>query len=456
MSLKAAFMLPHPPLIVSEIGKGREEDIIKTKTSYEKVTEEIENINPDTIIISSPHTKTYSDGFYISKGDSLTGTFEKFGAKQVSFKEEIDNELVEEIEKCNDENYKILYETRDDIELDHGTMVPLYFIRKRNIKAKIIVVGLSGLPLIEHYRFGMLLQKAINNSNKRVVYIASGDLSHKLQTYGPYGYAKEGPEYDKQIMEVCGKAKFLELLKFKPEFLEKAAECGHRSFTIMAGTFDKLNVDSKEYSHEDITGVGYGICSFYPQGENKERNFYEQYLIQEEKRVISKDELVNLARKTIENYITKNITITVPEDASDEITKNKAGVFVSLHKFGELRGCIGTFLPTKSSIAEEIIRNAIAAATEDYRFDRVTEEELKYLEINVDVLNEPVKINSIDELDAKKYGVIVYSGFKRGLLLPDIEGVDTVEQQINIARRKGNIEPDEEITIEKFEVVRHR
>ena len=456
MSLKAAFMVPHPPLIVSEIGKGREEDIIKTKTSYEKVTEEIENINPDTIIISSPHTKTYSDGFYISKGDSLTGTFENFGAKQVSFKEEIDNELVEEIEKCNDENYKILYETRDDIELDHGTMVPLYFIRKRNIKAKIIVVGLSGLPLIEHYRFGMLLQKAINNSNKRVVYIASGDLSHKLQTYGPYGYAKEGPEYDKQIMEVCGKAKFLELLKFKPEFLEKAAECGHRSFTIMAGTFDKLNVDSKEYSHEDITGVGYGICSFYPQGENKERNFYEQYLIQEEKRVISKDELVNLARKTIENYITKNITITVPEDASDEITKNKAGVFVSLHKFGELRGCIGTFLPTKSSIAEEIIRNAIAAATEDYRFDRVTEEELKYLEINVDVLNEPVKINSIDELDAKKYGVIVYSGFKRGLLLPDIEGVDTVEQQINIARRKGNIEPDEEITIEKFEVVRHR
>ena len=456
MSLKAAFMLPHPPLIVSEIGKGREEDIIKTKTSYEKVTEEIENINPDTIIISSPHTKTYSDGFYISKGDSLTGTFENFGAKQVSFKEEIDNELVEEIEKCNDENYKILYETRDDIELDHGTMVPLYFIRKRNIKAKIIVVGLSGLPLIEHYRFGMLLQKAINNSNKRVVYIASGDLSHKLQTYGAYGYAKEGHEYDKQIMEVCGKAKFLELLKFKPEFLEKAAECGHRSFTIMAGTFDKLNVDSKEYSHEDITGVGYGICSFYPQGENKERNFYEQYLIQEEKRVISKDELVNLARKTIENYITKNITITVPEDASDEITKNKAGVFVSLHKFGELRGCIGTFLPTKSSIAEEIIRNAIAAATEDYRFDRVTEEELKYLEINVDVLNEPVKINSIDELDAKKYGVIVYSGFKRGLLLPDIEGVDTVEQQINIARRKGNIEPDEEITIEKFEVVRHR
>jgi AmmeMemoRadiSam system protein A len=224
----------------------------------------------------------------------------------------------------------------------------------------------------------------------------------------------------------------------------------------MAGTFEKLNVDSKEYSHEDITGVGYGICSFYPQDENKERNFYEQYLTQEENRVISKDELVNLAKKTIENYIIKEEIIKVPENVSEEITKNKAGVFVSLHKFGELRGCIGTFLPTKESIAEEIIRNAIAAATEDYRFNRVTEEVLKYLEINVDVLSEPVPVESIDELDAKKYGVIVYSGIKRGLLLPDIEGVDTVEQQINIARQKGSIEPNEEITIEKFEVVRHK
>lgn len=456
MSLKAAFMVPHPPLIVEEIGKGREQEIIKTKTSYETIAKEIESINPDTIIISSPHTKLYRDGFYISKGNNLTGSFENFGAKSVSFNEEIDNELVEEIEKCNNENYKILYSTSDDIELDHGTMVPLYFIRKRNIKAKIIVVGLSRLPLIEHYKFGMLIKNAINNSNKKVVFIASGDLSHKLQSYGPYGYAEEGPEYDKQIMEVCGKARFLELLKFKPEFLEKAAECGHPSFTIMAGVLDKTDVESKEYSHEDITGVGYGICSFYPKGENKERNFYDKYLAEEEKKVISSDELVNLARKTIENYITKEVIITVPENASDEITKNKAGVFVSLHKFGELRGCIGTFLPTKNSIAEEIIRNAIAASTADYRFDKVREDELKYLEINVDVLNEPVEIESITELDVKKYGVIVYSGNKRGLLLPDIEGVDTIEQQINIARQKGGINPDEEITIEKFEVVRHK
>lgn len=345
---------------------------------------------------------------------------------------------------------------RDDIELDHGTMVPLYFIRKRNKTSKIIVIGLSGVSLVEHYQFGMLIQEVINKSNKNIVYVASGDLSHRLKEYGPYGYIEEGPIYDKKIMEVCRNAKFLELLKFNNTLLKKAAECGHKSFTIMAGVMDKKEVDSKEYSYEDITGVGYGICSFYPTGENKERDFSTQYLKEIEESVQSTDELVNLARNTIEKYIINDEINTVPETASDYITNNKAGVFVSIHKFGELRGCIGTFSPTRESIAEEIIRNAIAASTEDPRFNRITEDELKYLEINVDVLNEPVKIESIDELDIKKYGIIVYSGYKRGLLLPDIEGVDTVEQQIDLAMRKGNITKDEEIEIEKFEVVRHR
>lgn len=456
MSLKAAFMVPHPPLIVEEIGNGREQDIIKTKEAYERVAKEIEDINPDTIIISSPHTKLYSDGFYISGGDITKGSFKNFGAEQVSFEEKIDNELVEKIEKTNNEKYKILMAKRDDIELDHGTMVPLYFIRKRNKTSKIIVIGLSGVSLIEHYKFGMLLQEVINNSNKNIVYIASGDLSHRLKEYGPYGYIEEGPIYDKKIMEVCRNARFLELLKFNNTLLEKAAECGHKSFTIMAGVMDKEEVDSKEYSYEDMTGVGYGICSFYPTGENKERDFSTQYLKEIEESVQSTDELVNLARNTIEKYIINDEINTIPETASDYITNNKAGVFVSIHKFGELRGCIGTFSPTRESIAEEIIRNAIAASTEDPRFNRITEDELKYLEINVDVLNEPVKIESIDELDIKKYGIIVYSGYKRGLLLPDIEGVDTVEKQIDIAMRKGNITKDEEIEIEKFEVVRHR
>ena len=135
--------------------------------------------------------------------------------------------------------------------------------------------------------------------------------------------------------------------------------------------------------------------------------------------------------------------------------RRQAGVFVSIHKDGKLRGCIGTFLPTRDSIAQEIISNAVSAATRDPRFDPIRPEELKWLEINVDVLSTPEKISGPEELDVKKYGVIVSCGSRRGLLLPDLDGVDTVEEQVGIARRKGGIREGEPVTLERFEVVRH-
>ena len=136
--------------------------------------------------------------------------------------------------------------------------------------------------------------------------------------------------------------------------------------------------------------------------------------------------------------------------------RTRAGAFVSIHKHGRLRGCIGTIYPTTENVALEIIRNAISASTQDPRFDPITADELKWLEINVDVLGEPERIASMDELDVKRYGVIVSYGQKRGLLLPDLDGVDTPEQQVSIAMQKGGIREDEPYSLERFEVVRHR
>jgi AmmeMemoRadiSam system protein A len=138
------------------------------------------------------------------------------------------------------------------------------------------------------------------------------------------------------------------------------------------------------------------------------------------------------------------------------MTAERAGAFVSIHKQGRLRGCIGTILPVTECVAKEIIQNAISASTRDPRFSPITESELPYLEINVDVLTAPEDISSPAELDVKRYGVIVSCGGRRGLLLPDLEGVDSVEQQIDIARQKGGIMPDEDVRLQRFEVVRHR
>ena len=133
----------------------------------------------------------------------------------------------------------------------------------------------------------------------------------------------------------------------------------------------------------------------------------------------------------------------------------RAGAFVSIHKEGRLRGCIGTILPTEDSLAEEIIQNAISASTRDPRFDPIRPEELPLLEISVDVLGTPEDIDSPEELDVKRYGVIVSCGSRRGLLLPDLPGVDTVEQQLSIARKKGGIGPKEKVRLQRFEVIRH-
>jgi len=164
---------------------------------------------------------------------------------------------------------------------------------------------------------------------------------------------------------------------------------------------------------------------------------------------------VRLARETIENYVKYGKIISPPKDLPSEMINKKAGVFVSLKKFGNLRGCIGTFMPTQENIAQEIIKNAISAAIDDPRFSPVTVSELEDLSISVDVLTAPEEVKDISQLDPKKYGVIVSSGYKKGLLLPDLEGVDTVEYQIDIAKRKAGIYPGEKIKLYRFEVKRY-
>ncbi len=164
--------------------------------------------------------------------------------------------------------------------------------------------------------------------------------------------------------------------------------------------------------------------------------------------------LVALAKRAVEEYVRDRRVITPPEDLSPEM-KQRAGVFVSLKKNRQLRGCIGTIVPTTGNVAEEIIKNAIAAATEDPRFYPVQPEELDEIEYSVDVLSEPERVNDLSELDPKKYGVIVIKDLRKGLLLPDLEGVDTVEEQLRIAKMKAGISPDEDCEIYRFTVKRY-
>ena len=471
-----AFMVPHPPIILPEVGHGEEKKIRATAAAYEQVADAVAKLRPDTIVISSPHTIMYSDYFHISPGVHAHGTMSRFGAPQVEFSLDYDSSLADTLAvMAGMEGLRAGTEGEREKELDHGVMVPLYFIMRKYSEFRLLRVGLSGQSFSEHYRLGQLVTKAASELGRRIVYIASGDLSHKMKEDGPYGFAPEGPQYDERIMQVMGSGNFAELFDFDEEFCDRAAECGHRSFVMMAGALDGRAVTAEALVHEATFGVGYGICTFRIGEADENRQFLKKRndLRKEEiaKQHAAQDPWVRIARASLESFVCGGLRLDDvnaavkqaliesnakdPEEIREQLLQKRAGAFVSLHKDGQLRGCIGTILPVTGSVAEELIRNAVSAATEDPRFSPVKPEEVPFLEYSVDVLGEPEAIESKEQLDVKRYGVIVTSGYKRGLLLPDLDGVDTVEEQIAIASRKAGIRPGEPVSLQRFEVIRH-
>lgn len=447
--MERAYIVPHPPIILPEVGRGEEEKIIKTIKAYRSVAEEIASIRPQTIIISSPHAPYYRDAFYLANAPAAKGNLKNFGIFNVEETVSVDQELSEEIFRLS-KTVPLAYSPQKTAVLDHGSLIPLRFIKAVYPDFKVVLLGLSVLSAKDHYELGKIIQKATENLNLKCIYLASGDLSHVLKADGPYGYKKEGPLFDRKIVDILNRAAFDELLEISNREADAAAQCGLRSFQIMAGSLDGHKVETKKYSYEGPFGVGYAVFSFTPE-EHATRN---SFLTRQSKQG-QDDPYIELAGLSLTSFIETGKIIALPADLPAEMLKKRAGCFVTLHKFNELRGCIGTISPTRSNIAEEIIRNAIAAATEDPRFPAVREDELNDITVSVDILERPEYISSLAELDPKVYGVIVSSGFRRGLLLPNLENVDSPEYQVEIALQKAGIRSDENFTMERFRVIRH-
>ena len=495
MSIVAAFAVPHPPLIIPGVADEEREEISETVAAYEEIGRRIARLAPETIVISSPHADTYLDYLHISGGTGASGSFVRFRAPQARYDATYDQQFVHEL--CNEaEAEGLAAGTAGERtpELDHGTMIPWHFVReawraaerKGELPAgaplpQLVRMGISGLSPLDHYRLGQAVQRVAERLGRRVVYIASGDLSHKLKEDGPYGLVPEGAEFDAATCDAFKTGNFLELLTMEPGFCERAAECGLRSFQIMAGALDRTPVTPELLSYEGPFGVGYGVAAFTPTGpagSAPERDFAKQYLRHHEadmrERREAEDPWVELARRTLEVYVGESSTHGVapdasalldamaaagrlPDNARRELEGTRAGCFVSIKKNGQLRGCIGTTGPTRESLADEICANAVAVGTRDPRFSAVRADELPELVYDVDVLGTPEAVDSTDDLDCRRYGVIVSAADgRRGLLLPDLDGVDTIDEQLRIAARKGGIDLESDrVRLERFTVTRH-
>lgn len=436
-------IVPHPPILVPEIGRGQEKTIAATIQAMNRLRDKLSQQRTEILLVISPHGASHHNAMGVLTANSCTGNLRQWGAVGIEYHFANDLNFVSTLmQQAKKANIPLKSIGDRGYELDHGVMVPMYFLAKGVEGTSLVPLTFSWLPLNTHFAFGKVIRETAEQLRKRVAVIASGDLSHRLLPGAPAGYDPMGKVFDRKLVDYLAKLDTSAVLNLDPDLIELAGECGLRSIVILLGAIDTLSVKPEILSYEGPFGVGYLVASFEietasPRGQK------------------TLPPLVKLARETVETYIREGKIIRPKEPLPAEM-KEQAGVFVSLKKGKELRGCIGTFESTRANIAEEIIANAISSATRDPRFPPVNSTELAQLDYSVDVLTKPEPVESIAQLDPQKYGVIVESGRKRGLLLPDLEGVDSVEQQIDICRHKAGILPHEPIKLYRFEVKRYK
>ncbi len=260
-----AYAVPHPPIVLPEVGRGEERQIENTALSFQRMAREIESLVPDTIVLSSPHAPAYADGFFIAGGDRGYGDLRSFGIPHVREEVLFDREFSERLALAlADQGIFTTGAARGQGGFDHGTLIPLRFIHQRYRNFKLVLIGISWLGSDVHREVGRVIARLAGELGRRAVFIASGDLSHVLKKDGPYGYRPEGPVFDAEIARIFREGDLEALFHFDPSILEEAAECGLRSFQMMAGALDGTPFESELYSYEGAFGVGYAVASVSP------------------------------------------------------------------------------------------------------------------------------------------------------------------------------------------------
>lgn len=569
-----AALMPHPPIIVPEVGYGREKAATETLKGTERICAKIKELNrkapPEVLLLLSPH-ESYTPGMlYINSAPALEGSLVRFGAPKVRTSI---TTSVKDLQKLATELSKagIPFGTRDqqDITADHASLVPLYFLTPTFEDGKLppmIVANPCGLSMEKAVAMGKMLRAIADD--KRWALLASGDLSHRLKQGAPSGFHPDGHLFDEAVVEALKAGDSGVLTGLSPTILKNAGECGLRPSLILLGL---CQTPLEVFSYEGPFGVGYcnalwsgnaeavadkgaagqkdrtgadttgqndrkgkgaaerknGTDTPEPAHKNKPRvdektdapkpEDNSPATPQEKARPALRAQVVkakpnpkvggirliprkvgeekpslqiqasmlairhtasqtangnagivpepdhpyaHLARKTIEARLRDeqapgpaDIEALSPDRALWQVHK---GCFVSIkNKNGSLRGCIGTFGPTQPDLAREIMQNAVSAATRDPRFPPMKAEELDNVDISVDVLNPPELLQEGMELAPSHWGVIVSKGMRRGLLLPDLPTVTSVEQQLTIAAQKGGIDNLDDAEIRRFSISRH-
>lgn len=482
MSIIAGYLLPHAPVFIEAVGGYQSRGVKNTIDALNAVAKEIKSLEPDLLVMISPHGPIFSDAIAVYDLVRYEGDMKRFGEYTLNYQANKDEAFVKQLIEISNSrggsfyplNEALFRKFQHEPKLDHGITVPYHFISSVVSDVPIVAMSYGTLSYTELMHNGEIIETVSEMCGKRVVIIASGDMSHALKSDGPYSFHKDGPWFDEKMKSLIIENRPYDIFCEPFEQIDNAAECGLRSYAIMMGAFNKFAFDSKLWHYEGPFGVGYLVAGFII----KDRNNVDMIAKVEDEMLktirhadANAHAYVQIAKHVIYDYVRtgKPPKYSMENDAvlinghrillnasEMPLLKSERGVFVSIKKYGALRGCIGTILPTQDNTFIEIIKNSISACSRDYRFDPINSAELEHLSVSVDVLSDLKVVNDTDALSPKVYGVVVHSKGRRGVLLPDLEGIDTSAEQLKIASNKGGFSVDEIDKIECFTVERFR
>lgn len=482
MSIVASYLLPHAPVFIDQVGGDQTERVTRTIKAYEEVAKRIVKLKPDIIVMVSPHGPIFTDAISIYDFEPYVGNMAAFGEYTLNYKVNKSKAFIEALMQQNRSDGGYFYaltasqfkQFQHKPELDHGITVPLHFLTKHaELNAiEYVMMSYGDFPYTTLMKHGEIIAKTAETLNKRVVLIASGDMSHALSSKGPYQFHPEGLWFDETMNVNLKNNDHISIFCSDEQRIANAAECGLRSYAILVGAFNRKNTLTEVLSYEGPFGVGYLIAEVLPESPSELDKI--TWIDQKNKERISENierahPYVKYAWAVIKYYLEhkRSAKVNIMNDAltvdvqSIPITDEqkqclmmKRGAFVSIKKNGVLRGCIGTIEPSTTALYIEIAMNAISACSKDPRFEPICLDELEQLTLSVDVLSELETIVDITLLDPKKYGVVVQRGRQHGVLLPDLNGIDDVEEQLKVVSNKAGFLVDEIEKIDRFTVER--
>jgi AmmeMemoRadiSam system protein A len=442
-----AVLMPHAPILVPEVGGERGGAAQASRQAMREAAACVMSLQPETLVLISPHSPRRPQAFGVWAGDRLHGSFAQFNAPGAKVSLPNDTQLAHAIVTEAGTGGLATWMIHERI-LDHGALVPLWFLADAGWDGPAIVLSLNNPEDGGLIELGRAIAAASHAAHCRIAIIASGDMSHRLTSSAPCGFHPQAHQFDETFIRLIREGDYHGIEKMDPELRELAAEDAADSTLVAAAAVDWRTDGHKVLNYEGPFGVGYGVAILFTETSNPASLQPAPAQTADPEGVI----LPGLARQSIAAAL--RASSEHPPGAEGQYLSARRGVFVTLReRNGMLRGCAGTISPTCASVVAETWRSARVAAFQDSRFSPVKADELPNLRIDVSVLHSMEQISSADGLDPARYGVVVSAADgRRGLLLPGIAEITSAGQQVGLARKKGWIGPDEPVMLQRFQV----